>query len=77
MSAEDWRGYARALADAAKSLGAFTERLAAAGRDFEPFADQAGVLGYRELDEAHGKLVHDLQAQAYQAGLKHETPREP
>ena len=36
-------------------------------------AQPSGVLGYRGLYEAHRKLLRDLEEQARQAGLKHET----
>ena len=54
--------------------------VAAAAGPNELFATPEGVLGYRDLSTAHGKLVDALRGQARQARqarVKHETSREP
>jgi hypothetical protein len=73
MNSEDWRVYAAALDDAARSLEAFSGRLQHQAGEDQPVAHPWGVLGYRGLYEAHRRLLRDLEEQAHQAGLKHET----
>ena len=73
MNGEDWRAYAAALDDAARSLEAFSRRLQHQAGEDQLVAQPWGVLGYRALHEAHRKLLRDLEEQAHQAGLKHET----
>jgi hypothetical protein len=73
MNGEDWRAYAAALDDATRSLEAFSRRLQHQAGEDQLVAQPWGVLGYRALYEAHRKLLRDLEEQAHQAGLKHET----
>lgn len=77
MNSEDWRDYATALDDAARSLEVFTRRLAVAAGADQLLATPEGVDGYRTLKDTHGKLVDALRRQAQQARLKHETSRGP
>jgi hypothetical protein len=73
MNSEDWRVYAAALDDATRSLEAFSRRLQHQAGEDQLIAQPWGVLGYRGLYEAHRRLLRDLEEQAHQAGLKHET----
>ena len=73
MKSEDWRAYAAALDDATRGLEAFSRRLQHQAGEDQRVAQRWGVLGYRGLYEAHRKLLRDLEEQAHQAGLKHET----
>jgi hypothetical protein len=73
MNSEDWRVYAAALDDATRSLEAFSRRLQHQAGEDQLIAQPWGVLGYRSLYEAHRRLLRDLEEQAHQAGLKHET----
>jgi hypothetical protein len=67
MNSGDWRDYATALDNAARSLEAFTGRLAAAAAGNELFDPGEGVDGYRTLKTTNGTLVNALREQARQA----------